>query len=459
VRRLAMVILALAAGCGENVRLDPGPRDRFYFPTSAGVIGHRLVVASSNSDLRYDDATGGSLIAVNVVDPMTVAGAINVSSFAGEMAIADPADPVNPCAVADPASGAVVVLPVRGAALVYLARVAAADGRLSCDGCEVAVSGTNRGDPFAAGLACGDGVARAYVGYLRTTAGQAVLTQIDLTRTDLSADGAVQHVGFTLMAGLTEIGQVRGIAYDASRKRLYLTRTASGASTSLRWVDLANDCRIDKIGEAGGCRTGTTRSGAVPPGLELRGIALSSSAASGAPRRAYLSARIYDPVAAATAGVRIGDYDGLLLVVDLAEDLGGSLDFRIVDQIPIGYGASDVRVLPPRAGKRDVVAALAAADGVLWIYDDETGGRVALGRDRLTGAPLVGHVPSGLAVDPVPLAGIARVYVGSFRENFVTPIDVPLLVPEDACLITSGGTPGDACIADGASPWRIGGTP
>jgi hypothetical protein len=458
-----MVILALAAGCGENVRLDPGPRDRFYFPTSVGVIDHRLVVASSNSDLRYDDDTGGSLLAVDVVDPMTVAGAINVSSFAGELAIADPADPRSPCPVADPASGAVAVLPVRGAALVYLARVAAADGRLSCDGCEVAVSGANRGDPFAVGLACGDGVAKAFVGYLRTAAGQAILTQIDLTRTDLSADGAVQHAGFTGIGGQIEIGQVRGIAYDASRKRLYLTRTASGSSTSLRWVDLANDCRIDKIGEVGGCRTGTTRSGAVPAGLELRGIALSSTAVSGAPRRAYLSARIYDPVAAATAGVRIGDYDGLLLVVDLAEDLGGSLDFRIVDQIAIGYGASDVRVLPPRAGKRDVVAALAADDGVLWIYDDETGGRVALGRDPVTGAPLVGHVPSGLAVDPVALAGsageVARVYVGSFRENFVTPIDVPLDAPENACLITSGGTPGGACIAAGASPWRIGGTP
>lgn len=459
-RRIVMFVLALAAaGCSETVKLESGPLDAFYYPVGLGVRAvpaqaSRLVVASSNADLRYDDATGGSLIAMNVADPVTIAGAINLSSFAGELAIADPADPLNPCAVAG--AEAVVVVPVRGADLVYLARMAP-DGSLSCDGCEVHVGDAARSDPFAVGLACGPGLARAYVGYLRTTL-EVGLTQIDLTATDLAAPGAVQTASFQ------ELGQVRGMAYDASRKRLYLTRTVTGDATSLRWVDLTGGCSLD--GSAGlVCRTGTTRAGAVPRGLELRGIALSNVAASGAPRRAYLTARIYDPVAAGNAGVRVGDFDGLLLVVDLAEDLAGRLDLRIVDEIPIGYGAADVRVLPPRAGKRDVVVALAADDGLLWIYDDDTGRRTSIARDPTTGAPLVGHGPSGIAVDPVTRAGttgeVARVFVASFRENFVTPIDVPLGAPEDACLVVPGSdhAAAGACIAPGAAPWRIGVTP
>jgi hypothetical protein len=78
------------------------------------------------------------------------------------------------------------------------------------------------------------------------------------------------------------------------------------------------------------------------------------------------------------------------------------------------------------------VAALAGDDGVVWIYDDETGARFAIGRDPTTGAPRVGHSPFGLAVDPHVLPGTnsARVYVGSFQEHFVTAIDVPLDDPE-----------------------------
>jgi hypothetical protein len=121
----------------------------------------------------------------------------------------------------------------------------------------------------------------------------------------------------------------------------------------------------------------------------------------------------------------------------------------VVDEIPIGYGASDVRVLPPRPGKRDVVAALAADDAVVWIYDDDTRARVAIGRDPRTGAPLVGKTPWGLAVAPAVLPGtnVARVYAGSFQESFVTPIDVPLDDPAAAGIAVDGQ----------GAPRRIGG--
>jgi hypothetical protein len=197
-----------------------------------------------------------------------------------------------------------------------------------------------------------------------------------------------------------------------------------------------------------------TAVGAVPVGLELRGIALAHEVPGAPVRRAYVSARIYDAAASQSAGGRVGDFDGLLLVVDLAEDASGGLVLDVVDELPIGYGAADVRVLPQRfdpitgAPRPDVVAALAADDGVVWIYDDETGARVAIGRSPKTGAPSVGPVPWGLAVDPEVLPGtnVARVYAGSFQESFVTPIDVPL------------DDPGAAAVAVDASlaPRRIG---
>jgi hypothetical protein len=467
VRRIAWVALVAAAGCGEVTQFEAGPGDRFYFPTGMAVTATgQLVVASSNFDLRYDEETGGSVIAVDpTLEPAPggmaqLLGTINIRSFAGQLAIADPAHPANACPVRDPAAGAIALVPVRGSNMLYRLRVAPG-GALTCADCALDIGSTSQVDPYSVGVACGNGLARAYVGYLRSSLGQGVVTQVDLTL-DPSDDGAVQHFS-------NDFGQVRGFAYDRARERLYMTHTVTGQGTSLRWVDVGGGCRLDLAFANGGCATGTSVAGAIPNGLELRGIALSSDRADAVPnvpRRVYLSARIYDPVLAAAAGARVGDFDGLLIVADLVETLGGRLDLEIVRDIPIGYGASDVVVLPAgtaRAGMRDVVAALAADEGALWIYDDETGAAVAFGRDLTrpegagdpTGAPLVGHSPFGLAVAPVPLPGdVARLYVGSFQENgFVTPVNVPLATPAAACLVAPGGANQGgpaACIPD---PW------
>jgi hypothetical protein len=437
VRRFAFVALVAAAACGRVTKTEPGPADRFYRPTGIGVYAGNLVVASSNSDLRYDDATGGTLIAVDPLAAVAGAqdaplrGSVQIASFAGQLAVADPAA----CGL-DPAQGALVLVPVRGANVLYRARMSQA-GALTCDGCGLPLGNPSYADAFAVGLACSPGISRAYVGYLRSAFGQAALAQVDLTK-EPGADGAIQYAEFGA-------GQVRGFAYDASRKRLYFTTTVTSEAAALSWIDLGGGCRLDAaLTDPVRCRRG--RSLATPKGLELRSIALANGET--APRRAYLTARIYDADAAATAGVRVGDFDGLLLVADLVETLAGELEVRVVDQLPIGYGAADVLVLPARAGRRDVVAALAADDGVLWVYDDETGSAVAIGRDLTrppgagapTGAPEVGHVPFGLALDPAPLAGnVARLYVGSFQESFVTPIDVPLDDPETTCLVSAAG--------------------
>ncbi|HET8539195.1 MAG TPA: hypothetical protein VFL83_04925 [Anaeromyxobacter sp.] len=424
------VVAALAAACGDSIRkTEPGPLDTFFYPTGLGILGDKIVVASSNADLTYSSDTGGSLIVANVCEPWpacadSISGATNLPSFSGQVGVADPAR----CAALGTA-GPFVIVPIRGSDLVYRF-TADASGALACDGCEAGVGSRDHGDPFAVGIACGPGLARAFVGFLRSS-GNAWITQLDLQKNP-------GEEGYVRIRQIEGGGQVRAFAYDERIKRLYFTRTATSAETQLRWVDLASGCLFDVSPGADpqGCSDGFSKLDELPDGLELRGIALANERAT--IQRAYLTARIYDAAAAALAGGRVGDFDGLLLVVDLWEDLTGTLRIDMVDQIPIGYGAGDVRVLPARTGKRDVVVALASDDGVLWIYDDDTGGRVAIGRDPATGAPIVGH-DTGLAVRPEAPGGIARVYVGSFRENHVTPIDVPLDAPETAAPVTSNG--------------------
>jgi hypothetical protein len=450
VKRLAAVA-ALAIACGSNVvQRTAGPLNTFFYPTGIAVLNHRLVVASSNADLSYDSATGGTVISVVPqafgCDPQTdptcrdvLAGGLNIESFAGEAGIADPAacpalaapSPEHPAG-----RGPAGIVPIRGTNNIYRLDLAA-DGVPACDGCKTPVGTTDRGDPWAVGIACdtsatpnGPTIARAFVGYLRASLLQGWITQIDLTK-DPTQDGYAQTTAYLA-------GGVRSFAYDSSRKRIYYTHAVTGGPATLAFVDLANDCRIDVAFSAGGCSAGQSATD-IPTGLELEGIALSNETGStptASVRRAYLTARIYDAVAAQATGARVGDFDGLLLVVDLFEDATGTLRVQILDQVPIGYGASYVRVLPKRSGLRDVVAAMAADDGVVWIYDDETGTRVALGRDPATGAPVTGQGPFALGVDPAALPGtnVARVYVGSFREHFVTPIDVPLDNPAAAAI-------------------------
>jgi hypothetical protein len=244
-----------------------------------------------------------------------------------------------------------------------------------------------------------------------------------------------------LRNGLVGVGPVRALAYDAAHDRLYVVGLATAQPTPLRWVGL-RDCEVGTTG-AGACTVGQAAIPAIPPGVELRSIALAHPFAT-APQRAFLTGRVYDPTSAATAGGRTVDYGGLLLVVDLVENAFGGVDVELVDSLPIGRGAQDVRVLPPRGlDRRDVVAALAVDAGELWIYDDETGRLARFGRNVETGAPQLGHQPYGLAVvDPELVATTARLYVGSFAESFVSPVNVPLDTPDAAFVpTTTAGLP------------------
>ncbi|HEY6098612.1 MAG TPA: hypothetical protein VIW03_04240 [Anaeromyxobacter sp.] len=413
-RRFVWVALAAGAACSEVSNVEPGPTDVFYRPTGIGVHAGKLVVASSNADLRYDSSTGGS---VTSVDPAVIrpdpdfaafAGGLDIESFAGQMAIADPA-------ICPGIGDALALVPVRGANLLYRVRIGPGGG-LACDGCGLSVVGTSFADAYSVGVACrladppsgSPGMARAYVGYLRTLGGQAWITEVDL------ASGTVRG------SNSYGLGQMRSFAYDAARNRLYAAQAPQG----IRWIDLAGDCQL-AIAETdpGGCHGGAT---ALPAGLQAFAIALSRPGAPAPARRLYVLARVFDSQAAAAAGVRAGDVDGVLLVTELVDDVFGQTQLRFLKAVPVGYGPVALALLPGRTGRRDVVAALASDDAVLVLFDDDTDDRVVISRDPATGHPWLGGQPFGLAVDSVTAGTVAHVYVGSFPESFVTQIDVPL---------------------------------
>jgi hypothetical protein len=421
VRRLFWVVLLAGAACSEVSKVEPGSTDSFYRPTGIGVYAGKLVVASSNSDLLFDSATGGSVITVDpaVVPPdptrVGLVGGILIQSFAAQMAIADPNDPRGAEFQCAGIPAPLAVVPVRGADLLYQIALGP-DGAPSCgDGCVIPLAGHSVADPYSVGVACGGGIARLYVGYLRTFGGVAAITQIDLLK-----NGEVKSNVFG-------VGQMRSFAYDSSAKRLYAAQAGG-----IHFIDLAEDCDFEASEIDGGCHGGVM---AIPAGLEAHAIALSRPRpGENVSRRLYVLARVFDAQAAIASGIRFGDVDGYLLVMDLAEDLAGQAVLNLVKPpIRIGYGPIAIALLPGRTGKRDVVAALTVDDPALLLFDDDNDASVVISRDivstpthEATGHPWLGAQPFGLAVDPVPAAGVARVYVGSFQESYVTPIDVPL---------------------------------
>jgi hypothetical protein len=434
-----LALLAASAACGNPAGPAAAPLDQMHRPTGLAVLDGRLLVASSNADLLYAQDTGGVILSLDPssLDSVRLAGTMTVQSYAGELAVArnlaqNPAAP-EPDHCGTDLTTSLAVFATRGSNTLNVLSVDPS-GALACRFCGIKSSG-QYADPFPVAMGCAPGRQRAFIGYLNTQNAEGWVSQLDL------------GTGDVITAPVGE-GIVRSLAYDVAHDRLYLAQLATTVPTPLRWVGLG-DCVLGGAG-ANACSVGQANIPGLPAGSEIRAIALAHPF-SGEPQRAYVTVRLYDTATAATVGGRTTDLGGLLVVVDLVEDSFGGVTPNLVRIVPetgtLGRGLQDVRVLPARAGKHDVVATVAVDEGIVWILDDETQELASFTRDLVTGAPTVGHQPSGLAVDPDATGTTARLWVGSYMDDFVTPIDVPL----DA--------PGTAAFAGGFPHRIMGGTP
>ncbi|MFL5261928.1 MAG: hypothetical protein ACJ79L_05935 [Anaeromyxobacteraceae bacterium] len=459
-RKLALLALAVAAACSDNAPSAPPPLDRFYYPTGLAVRklasgNAQLVVASSNFDLLYDSASGGTVIAVDVDEtlrrgagaapgtpiPLADPRAVRLGSFSGELAIAEPAT----CSGFTGTPQALVASRSDGA----LYRFDLDDSGVRCDkgdACRTPLE-TTIDDPYGVTLACVAATPPqllAYVGYLRAQASAGVLTRVDLaasppgtTRVDISA------------------GTASSAAFDAATQRLYVTTRFIGVGSSpLRWLDLAapgNPATIIDLDPQ-------------IRGNEMRGIALSSSdpTAPPRPRRGYLPLRLYDFDFAASIGRPPNDVGAALAVLDLSDSPGLPATVKLLRLVPLPRGASEVRVIArPGTGKRDLVAVTSTDDGSLTLYDDETESIARVfGRCGTTGVgdaapcrpgvddgkPALGQQPFGLAVEQsldVRLGKpprLARLYVGSFERSWVNVIEIDPANP--SATTVPGAAPG-----------------
>jgi hypothetical protein len=419
---LVLLAAVAAGGCGEGPRSEPAPLDRFTFPTGLALAplaggGRALVVVSSNFDLRYGQADGGSVLAVdpdasglaeNGVDlapeRLVVLGAARIASFAGEAAVASGAAlpapagaPANPPTCAGSAATEVLVPARTDNALFRVAMDGA--GALACgEGCRVPLP-PNVGDPYAVQVVCRPGGERsAYVSHLRAPDAFGWISRVDL------AAGAAT----LLRAGDAPTG---GFAYDLARQRLYVTgRFARLDQAPLRWLELL---------------TGATQTANLAPeilGADLRSIALSSDGT-----RAFVTVRLIDRDLATDLS-RPVERAGALAVVDLTTAAAGAPAATLLRLVPVALGPDQLVVLPRLDGRRDLVVISSSGEGAVTIYDDETSSVAATLATDERGERIFGRQPFGLAAERID-GTRHRVYVGSFDRGFVRTMTVDADAP------------------------------
>ena len=462
---LALSALAMAAAlgsCGDKQLVSNPPLDRLFFPTGlalrhvpAGCVGGsagcatQLVVASSNFDLNFSTADGGTLAVIDADAavaaaqaagapsplPLTVPGVLvgtpaRIGSFAGEVAILDEES----CPGWETALGRSpqALVPSRSQTALYRVDLGAAGP--SCSGCALPLDPT-LADPYGVTVACGAfplgdlGIPAprtyAFVTFLRSPGSVGFLTRVDL-----AGDPAqpATKANFTI-----DVVPSHSSTFDPASTRLFVTARYNGLGTfaPLRYITLA---RPD-AGEFHSLNLSAT----------LRGLEPSGSALSADRSRLYVGARVYDADLAVSLGARpSSDLAGALLVLDAKDASVGTVSAAPLAVVSIDRGATVVRSLP-RPGKRDLVVVTATDDGSLVLYDDE-GGAIAQvlalcqpqGQSSAdpqapppcqAGRPRLGAQPFGLAVERRG-KNLARLYVGSFDRGWVNVIDIDPERPE-----------------------------
>ena len=96
----------------------------------------------------------------------------------------------------------------------------------------------------------------------------------------------------------------------------------------------------------------------------------------------------------------------------------------------------------PRPPRRDLVAITCPAEGTLLFYDDQIAavtGRIGL--DPVSGKPLLGLQPFGLAHQALPASRCrsgspcTRLFVGSFDRSWVNVVELDPDQPEGATIV------------------------
>jgi hypothetical protein len=488
-RRLAMLLLGLAA-CHEPAAIREPPMDRFLHPNAMAVTapanGGALLVVSSNFDLQYSAEIGGTVLSVDpglAPDGSARAGGgalvkrgagVQFGSFSGQLAVAD----ATTCTGFTGVDGRPLALvPSRLDDTLNVLPIETNGSLGACTGgaCQVGFE-LQLHDPWSATLACrSDGTRRSlYVGFRSVAdrigypAGIGWLEEFDVDELGLvDSQGLPIATGRALQVSASPIADA---TYDPVADRLVAVGRPTVLTAPLTVIDLP-PCRVDPSPTFGQPPDGScpvpvfhaTDLNKQLPGIDLQAVALSNPQV-GLPRRAYLAARLYDANIAALIGVRPPDQDiaGALLVVDLEDNAQGAPAMTILQVVPLGLGASQVRVLPVRAAhldgspRRDLVVVTSSTEGVVSVYDDdeELVAR-AIHLESETGAPQAGRRPYALAVGPVT-AGVVRVYVAAFDQSVVSLLDVPLLSPGQAYLLR-GGTVADPTDHTQGQLLRIGG--
>lgn len=411
-----------SAGC-DQVSLDVAPPlDRTFFPT--GIALHRLadgrtalVVANSNFDLTYARDRGGTLVTIDPAAsadgalPVVLGGTV-IDSFAGEVAVADPATcPGLPNALA--------LVPTRFGNAVHAVAIAA-DGALDCGpGCRIDLAPEFR-SPFSVTTSCDTQLgARAWVSHLEARPDEDGLVRGWVSEIDLGARAVARTI--SLGPGRSTVRTVR---WDGPAGRLYATPVASTSGFSaFRWI----------------YPTGPFPEGYAAPFVNfddlLRNGVAQDVALSSDRRRLYVTSVLNDPSFLSTAGLLV-PVSGALAVLELVEGARGDLGLRLLRAVPLGLGPGSLLVVP-RAGRGDLVVVADTSGNDVFVYDDDAGAVVrAFGRDetpgsRFAGRPIAGRQPFGLAAEPVPGTG-QRIYVGSFGEGIVTVIDLDPDAPHAA---------------------------
>jgi len=483
-KRVAVLACLAAAGCLDTYPVPQTPTNLFYLPSgiavhpllhAAGTVhpASVLLVVSTNFDLRYDPQSGGTVLSVDpdaAPDQLSenpefvpIGNPLRIGSFGGEISLVEPGCPAgwpacrSGCPTMTFPSGvdAFAITSSRYDDVVYAIEVDPS-GDLTCGPeCTIPLPSQYL-DPYGVGIVCSDragrNLANAFVTQIRAANNQGLLTRIDL------ATLGQETVGFDTVA--LAAPNTYTTAFDPGTGRLFLS-TQIGLTEPLRWF---NPLTLPAVSL--GTLTAPTVN-QINLGAYLRATLTQDLAVSNDGQHLYVQLEQVDGDLL-QQGVVVPK-GGALAVFDLAPDSYNQPSMLLERAVNTCQGGGQLRVLPQRAGKRDLVALTCDTQAILMLYDDEIGDVVSyVWLDPGTGQPLLGRQPFGMAVEPidpsraitspqVPYApGVSspytpspctlgnscvRIYVASFAQSWVNLVELDPASPQQMSLVKRIGIP------------------